>query len=88
MPRETYHPNASLTHVRNTKRGLRARSSILTKLQNSSGEATSIAREAGLSYGSVMHHLKLLVAEGIVTREGRRPYMWMVSGLGQKRLLN
>lgn len=88
MPKETYHPNASLTHVRNTKRGLRARSSILTKLQNSSGKATSIAREAGMSYDSVMHHLKLLVAEGIVTRGGRRPYMWMASGLGQKRLLN
>lgn len=88
MPRETYHPNARVAHVRNTERGLRARSLILTKLQKSPGEATSIAREVGLSYGSVMHHLKLLVAESIVTREGKRPYMWMVSGLGQKRLLN
>jgi predicted transcriptional regulator len=45
-------------------------------------------KEAGMHYGVVMHHLKLLEAEGIVERKGNKPRVWSLTGLGQKRLEN
>ncbi|MCW4046267.1 MAG: hypothetical protein NWE99_01705 [Candidatus Bathyarchaeota archaeon] len=40
-----------------------------------------------MSYNVVMHHLRLLQHEGTVIRRGDRPYVWMLTGLGQKRLV-
>jgi DNA-binding transcriptional ArsR family regulator len=88
MPRESYNPNAYLTNVRNTKRGLRARSSLLQGLLRVTGNAKALAAEAEMPYGVVMHHLRLLRAAGIVSRQGSRPFIWTLSGLGQKRLVN
>jgi DNA-binding transcriptional ArsR family regulator len=88
MPRGSYHPNAYLTNVRNNKRGLKARSSILQGLNIVTGNAKALAAEAEMPYGVVMHHLRLLRAEGIVSRQGSRPFVWVLSGLGQKRLVN
>jgi hypothetical protein len=34
-----------------------------------------------------MHHLRLLESEGTVNRKGKRPYIWLLTGLGQKRLI-
>lgn len=86
MLRETYHPNAYLASIKNMKLGLRARTRILDVLEKLSVDAKSIAEDAGMSYGVVMHHLKLLEAEGIVNRKGSKPYVWTLTGLGQKRL--
>jgi hypothetical protein len=88
MHRGSYHPNAYLANVRNTRRGLKARSSILEGLQRVAGDAKTLAAEAELPYAVVMHHLRLLWAEGIVSRQGSRPFVWTLSGLGQKRLVN
>jgi hypothetical protein len=88
MPRGFYHPNAYLTNVRNIKRGLKARSSILQDLQRVKGSAKALAADTEMPYGVVMHHLRLLWAEGIVSRQGSRPFVWVISGLGQKRLVN
>ncbi len=88
MLREPHHPNAYLANVRNTKRGLKARSLILQGLIGVKGNAKALAAETDLSYGVVMHHLRLLMAEGIVSRQGSRPFVWMLSGLGQRRLMN
>lgn len=88
MTRGSYHPNAYLTNVRNTQRGLKARSSILQGLQRVTGTAKALAAEADMPYGVVMHHLRLLFSEGIVNRQGSRPFVWGLSGLGQKRLVN
>jgi predicted transcriptional regulator len=68
------------------KNGLRARSKILETLGDKPYDATRIAKTTFLSYKVVMHHLYLLKNEGIVTRNGRRPYNWAATGLGQKRL--
>jgi len=57
-------------------------------LDRQSADAKTIAREAELSYEVVLHHLRLLGAERMVERKGTRPYMWMLTGLGQKRLVN
>jgi len=86
--RETYHPNAYLTDIRNVKLGLRARTQILNVLEKRQADAKTIGSEANMPYRVVMHHLKLLEAEGTVERRGSRPYVWVLTGLGQKRLVN
>jgi predicted ArsR family transcriptional regulator len=88
MFREAYHPNAYLSNIKNIRLGLRARTRILNVLDKSSVEAKTIAKEAEMHYGVVLHHLRLLETEGIVERKQSKPYIWVLTGLGQKRLLN
>jgi predicted transcriptional regulator len=88
MLKKVFHPNAYLTTIRNVTRGLRARTWILSVLEKKSAEAKTIAKEAGLSYCVALHHLRLLMVEDIVGRKGGRPYTWMLTGVGQKRLAN
>jgi predicted transcriptional regulator len=76
-----------LERVKNVKRGLKARTKILAALEKRSSNAAAIAKEKSLSYGVVIHHLRLLEKEGIVNRKGKRPYFWVLTGLGQKRLV-
>ncbi len=84
--KQTCHPNAYLKNIRNVKNGLDARSKILLFLDEQVYSASKIAKESALTYGVVMHHLHLLRAEGIVERKGRRRFVWLSTGLGQKRL--
>ncbi|UCF44795.1 MAG: winged helix-turn-helix transcriptional regulator [Candidatus Bathyarchaeota archaeon] len=76
-----------MEHVKNVKRGLKTRTKILNALEKRSSNAAAIAKEKSLSYGVVLHHLRLLEKEGIVNRKGKRPYSWVLTGLGQKRLI-
>jgi hypothetical protein len=85
--KETYHPNAYLQHVINVKTGLKARTKILTALETQPASAGTIARNSGYTYAAVAHHLRLLEAEGRVSRRGKRPCIWLLTGLGQKRLI-
>ena len=82
----TMHPNAYLKKIRNVRQGLVARTKILVLLEKQGCSASSIAKESKLSYGVVMHHVALLKNEGIVERKGNRRYVWLATGLGQKRL--
>ena len=86
MVKEVYHPNAYLTDFRNVKLGLRARTRVLDTLTKISANAKTIAKQAGLNYRVVIHHLKLLETRGLVQRKGIRPSVWKLTGLGQKRL--
>lgn len=88
MVKETHHPNAYLSEIKNINLGLRARTQILNVLEKSFADARTIAQKAQMHYGVVMHHLKLLEAEAIIQRKGTKPYTWFVTGLGQKRLAN
>ncbi len=88
MLKETYHPNAYLAHLRNVRLGLISRTRILNALEMGSKDAKTIAEEAGAHYGVVMHHLKLLQAEGIVRRAHGKPSLWTITGAGQKRLVS
>jgi predicted transcriptional regulator len=88
MLQGVHHPNAFLVDFRNIKPGLRARTEILNILENRSLDAKTIAKKTGVSYRSVLHHLRLIENAGIVKRVGNRPYIWMITGLGQKRLIN
>ena len=86
--KEQYHPNAYLAKIKNIKRGLIARTKVLTVLEKHDAEARKVAEEATLHYSVAMHHLKLLETEGIVERRGSKPRVWRLTGLGQKRLVN
>jgi predicted ArsR family transcriptional regulator len=86
--KETYHPNAYLQHVKNVKSGLKARTKILNGLDEQPGSASSIAKNTVATYDAVMHHLRLLETEGTVSRRGKRPFIWLITGLGQKRLVS
>jgi predicted ArsR family transcriptional regulator len=88
MFREAYHPNAYLLNIKNNRLGLQARTRILNVLERISVDAKTIAKEAEMHYGVVMHHLRLLEAEGIVERKGSKPHIWTITGLGQRRLVN
>lgn len=88
MLKEAYHPNAFLSNIKNIKLGLQTRTKILSVLDRGSMDAKTIAKETGMLYGVVMHHLRLLEAEGIVERKGSKPHAWAITGLGQRRLVN
>jgi len=75
-----------MERIKNVKSGLKTRTAILDILEKQSFDAANIAKATSLSYGVVMHHLRLLKNEGTVTRKGNRPYFWLLTGLGQKRL--
>ena len=87
MIREVFRPNAYLQHVRNVIAGLRARTRIILALEKNTNNAIFLAKVTSLSYSVVLHHLKLLESEDIVKRRGKRPYNWLLTGLGQKQLL-
>jgi predicted Rossmann fold nucleotide-binding protein DprA/Smf involved in DNA uptake len=88
MFKEVYHPNAHLSNIKNIKRGLRARTKVLNTLGQRPVDAKAIVKETGMLYGVVMHHLRLLEAERIVERKGSKPHVWVLTGIGQKRLMN
>jgi len=86
MSKIIYHPNAYLLDYRNIKPGLKSRTVILNLIEEASSEAKNISERSGLNYRVVLHHLKLLESRGVVERRGNRPYIWKLTGLGQKRL--
>jgi transposase len=84
--KQTLHPNAYLKNIRNVKCGLRARSKILILLETQGSSASKIAKQTEMSYGVVVYHLRLLRNEGTVERKGSGRFVWLATGLGQKRL--
>jgi DNA-binding transcriptional ArsR family regulator len=88
MVKESYHPKAYLSNIKNIRLGLQARTRILNVLDKGSVDAKGISSEASMHYGVVMHHLRLLEAEGIIERKQGRPHIWALTGLGQRRLVS
>ncbi|MCW4006631.1 MAG: ArsR family transcriptional regulator [Candidatus Bathyarchaeota archaeon] len=84
--KRSLHPNAYLLHIKNIRKGLSARSKILNYLDSNQASASAIATKTRLSYGVVMHHLRLLETASAVKRKGTRPYIWLATGSGQTRL--
>ena len=82
------HPKAFLSRKRNVREGVSTRSRIITVLERRPSCAKVIAEEAGISYSNVLHHLRLLEEERIVKREGGKPYVWKLTGVGQLRLID
>jgi len=76
-------PRAYLRVIRNVKRGIEARSIIISALRRESLTAKEVARRTGLSYATVRLQLRNLEKEGIVKREGKPPHQWRLTGKGQ-----
>jgi len=86
MFRGSYHAKAFLTHKRNVGRGLTARTKIISSLEEDSTTASILSEKTGSSYSSVLYHLHSMEDEHVVAREGRKPYTWKLTGIGQKTL--
>jgi predicted ArsR family transcriptional regulator len=84
--KQIWHPNAYLKNIRNVRSGLSVRTKLLVLLDAQGLSAAKIAKESKLSYNVVMYHLRLLKTEGTVERHGERRYVWLPTGMGQKRL--
>jgi len=82
-----YNPKAFLTLKRNVQPGLSARTQIISSLEKRACDAKKVSHETGLSYAAVLYHLHLLEAENILSRRGRRSYVWELTGAGQQRLI-
>ena len=87
MLRGSYHPKAFLFRKNNVSRGLKARTKIALALEKDWLTARMLSERAAMSYPSILHHLHLMEEEQIVAKEGRRPYTWKLTGIGQKRLI-
>jgi len=84
-----FHPRAFLSRIRNVTLGLTTRTKIIQVLEKQESNISSIAAASGLSYNVVVHHLRLLEAERVVIRKGdKKPFVWMLTGVGQQRLVN
>ncbi len=88
MAKKVYHPNAYLVDFRNVKPGLKSRTAMLDALEKGAADARAICERSGMNYSSVLYHLRLLESREIVERKGSRPYIWRLTGMGQKRLKN
>jgi predicted ArsR family transcriptional regulator len=86
MFKGSYHPKAFLIHKKNVKRGLDARTKIVSSLEVSSSDAKTLAEKTGIRYASVLYHLRLLETEHVVTRKIKKPYLRQLTGLGQQKL--
>jgi len=87
MFKVSYHPKAFLTRRKNVSRGLATRTKIVSQLEKDSLTAKMLNEKTKISYSSLLHHLHLMEDEHVVTRQGRRPYLWKLTGMGQKRLI-
>ena len=87
MFKVAHHPKAFLAQKRNVQPGLSARTQIIYVLEKRTCNTKTISRETGLSYKSVLYHLHLLEDEKILSRRGRRTYVWELTGAGQQRLI-
>jgi len=76
-----------LQKIKNVESGLKVRTILLSILEKYASDAVGIAKETSLSYRVVLHHLKLLENEGLLSRKGHHPYVWSLTGLGQSRLI-
>jgi hypothetical protein len=86
MFKGSYHPKAFLSNTKNVKQGLVARTKIASILDMGACTAKTISGSASTSYSSIMHHLHLMENDEIVKRSDKRPYVWGLTGAGQKKL--
>jgi predicted transcriptional regulator len=86
MFKDSYHPKAFLIRIKNVKQGLVTRTKIVSALEQDRLAAKELSEKSNVRYSSVLHHLHLMEDESIVEKEGKRPYIWKLTGVGQKRL--
>jgi len=88
MLKASFHPKAFLEHKGNKRSGLAARSLILNQLEKKPRDIKSIMAETGLKYAIILYHLRLLETERVIMRKSnKKPYVWELTGIGQKQLM-
>jgi predicted transcriptional regulator len=56
-------------------------------LKDQASSIKGIGHVSGLKYAVVLYHLRLLEEEKVIQRNNqKKPYLWSLTGLGQKRL--
>ena len=85
---ETISPKALLSKIRNTKRGVSARSAIIRQLTTSNEQTIKqMVRELSRSRAAISRQLKNLEKENLVTRRKlKRENFWRLTGRGQKAI--
>lgn len=85
---EAISPKALLSKIRNTRRGVRARSAIIKQLAaNNERTITQMVRELARSRAAISRQLKNLERENLVTRRRvKRENLWRLTGRGQKTI--
>jgi len=69
--------------------GLIARTRILQVLEKKESDVKGMMASTRLSYGVLVHHLRLLEEERVVVKKGsKKPYVWQSTGVGQQRLVS
>jgi predicted transcriptional regulator len=86
MFKGSYHPKAFLSNTKNVKQGLVTRTKIASVLDIMSCTIKTIKEKTTINYSSILHHLHLMENEHIVKRNNKRPYIWELTGAGQKKL--
>jgi len=77
---------AYLCTIRNIRRGLVTRTKILRALDDHEGSPTAeLARHVGMSYGTVLYHLRNMMAEEIVVRD-KETLAWSIGPFEQAEL--
>jgi len=87
MFRAFYHPRAFLIRRKNVARGLAARTKIISSLEREDLTAKALSQMISASYSSLLYHLHLMEDEHLVTRQDGKPFIWKLTGIGQKRLV-
>lgn len=88
MLKASFHPKAFLERKGNKRSGLATRTLILNQLENKPRDVKGIMAETGLKYAIILYHLRLLEAEKIIARKSnKKPYVWELTGAGQKQLI-
>jgi predicted transcriptional regulator len=86
MFKDSYHPKAFLSNTKNVKQGLITRTKIASILDKGSSTVKTIKEKTSINYSSILHHLHLMENEYIVKKNNKRPFIWELTGVGQKKL--
>lgn len=80
------HPKAYLPMRRNVKRGLNVRSKLIAVLETGPKSLKEICEATKLSYSAVFYHMSLMAKYRVVSKGGKKPHEWSLTGYGQQLL--
>ncbi len=90
MPKINFHPNAYIPHLRNKKKGLKARTKILNEISDIAISLKELKEKTNLTNSSLTYHLKLLEKNKFIQKKKTSKNMIniKITGLGQKNIKN
>lgn len=82
----SFHPKAYLPMKRNVKKGLIARSKLLSALNHGEKILKELCKETNMYYSKAFYHINLMTRYKVVSRNKKKPYRWRLTGYGQQVL--